>query len=106
VTLTDEQVARINAIIKGSANKITEDKSAVVEAAKNSPKSSSMFGASSGVPRSSGGVEAKTKSDAVAAAALKNASPAEILAAWTAAQTSNGGDPDAAFLEAFKTGRK
>ena len=96
--LSDAQAAAIQAIIDNAKSK------PAAEVKLKPQTSSSMFGASSG-PRSSG-VEAKTKSDAVAAAALKNASPAEILAAWTAAQTSNGGDPDAAFLEAFKTGRK
>ena len=99
--LSDAQAAAIQAIIDNAKSK------PAAEVKLKPQTSSSMFGASLGVTRSSGGVaEAKTKSDAVAAAALKNASPAEILAAWTAAQTSNGGDPDAAFLEAFKTGRK
>jgi hypothetical protein len=98
--LSDAQAAAIQAIIDNAKSK------PAAEVKLKPQTSSSMFGASSGVTRSGGVVEAKTKSDAVAAAALKNASPAEILAAWTAAQTSNGGDPDAAFLEAFKTGRK
>jgi hypothetical protein len=99
VTLTDNQIARINAII--AAGK------AAAEAAKKPRGSSSLFGASSGVPSSSGGTaEAKVRSDAAVAAALRNATPQEILHAWTAAQTSNGEDPNSAFLEAFKAGRK
>jgi hypothetical protein len=99
--LTDAQAAAIQEIIDRAKAKPAPE-------AKLKPQSSSsMFGASSGVPRSSGGaVEAKAKSDAVATAALKDANPAEILAAWTTAQTNNGGDPNEAFISAFKSGRK
>jgi hypothetical protein len=97
--LTDDQINRINAIIAAGKTSL--------ETAKNPPKSSSLFGVSSGVAPSSGGAaETKVRSDAAVAAALKNTSPAEILAAWTAAHTSSAEDPNAAFLEAFKNGRK
>lgn len=106
MTLTDDQVNRINEIIRNAASKVAADK--IASDAKLRPQtSSSMFGASSGVPRSAGGtVEAKKASDVALTAALKDASPAEILAAWTAAQTNNGGDPNEAFISQFKMGRK
>ena len=98
MTLSDEQYARVK--------KILPDK-AVSDAKLKPQTSSSLFGASSGVGPSSGGIaETKARSDAAVAAALKNASPQEILQAWTAAQTNDGGDPNAEFLEAFRAGRK
>lgn len=101
MVLTDAQAAAIQEIIDRAKPKPGPE-------VKLKPQnSSSLFGASSGVPSSSGGkAEMKVRSDAAVAAALKDSSPAEILQAWTTAQQGNGGDPDAAFLEAFKSGRK
>jgi hypothetical protein len=102
--LSDEQCRKIQEIIRNAASKVAADKAAADEAAKSPRTSSSLFNASSGVPSSSGGVvEAKAKSDAATTAALKGASPAEILEIWK--QVHAGGNIDEAnreFLEAFK----
>jgi len=68
--------------------------------------SSSMFGASSGVAPG-GTAESKTVADTAVAAALRDASPAQIIEAWKAANT--GGNPDEAnrqFIEFFSSSRK
>lgn len=103
MTLTDAQAAAIQAIIDNANTKLKP-----VPNAKPKPHtSSSLFGASSGVSKLAGSTaELKVRSDAAATAALKDASPAEILQAWCAAQTSDGEDPNQSFLNAFRTGRK
>lgn len=100
--LTDAQAAAIQAIIDAKA------KSKPTPEVKLKPQtSSSVFGASSGVPSSSGGkAEMKARSDAAVQTAIKDATPAEILAAWTSAQTSDGGDPNQAFIEYFRNCRQ
>jgi hypothetical protein len=100
--LTELQVAAIQAIADSGKAKLNP-----APEVKKAQTSSSLWGSSSGVAPSSGGVaETKARSDAAVTAALKDASPAEILAVWTAAQVADGGDPNTAFLEAFKSGRK
>jgi hypothetical protein len=96
--LTDAQAAAIQTIIDNAKSK------PAAEVKLKPQTSSSMFGASSGV--SGGPVEAKKASAVAVTAALKNSTPAEILAAWTAAQTSNGEDPNESFISQFTSGRK
>lgn len=108
--LTDEQIARIQALIdqgkkskSAPETKVESASDAAAEAAKSPRTSSSMFGASSGVSAASveSRAETKARSDAAVAAALKDATPQEILAAWKQAQLRGGGDPNQAFIEAF-----
>ena len=63
--------------------------------------SSSMFGASSGV----GAGAAETKVKAANIEIPKDASPAEILAAWKEQTVKDGKSPDAAFIETFSARR-
>jgi trimeric autotransporter adhesin len=99
--------AEIQAIVQAAVSKALADQANAVEAAKSPRTSSSMFGASSGVSGGSvvGSTEAKVRSDAATTAALKDASPAEILDAWKAAQVAGGKNPNEAFLEQFSSRR-
>jgi hypothetical protein len=101
--LSDAQAAAIQAIIDNAKSKPSPD-------AKLKPQtSSSLFGASSGVAPSSGGIaETKARSDAAVAAALKG-SPSEILEIWKQANLDAGGSVEEAnreFLEFFSSSRK
>jgi hypothetical protein len=100
--LTEAQAAAIQAIVDSGKAKLKSASDAQLKP----QTSSSMFGASSGV--SSGDTaETKSRSDAVAEAALKSASPAQIIEAWKVANT--GGNPDEAnrqFIELFSSSRK
>jgi hypothetical protein len=99
----------IQALITAAVQKALTDQAAAnaaaVEAAKSPRNSSSMFGASSGVSGSgtgAGSTESKVRSDAAATAALKDASPAEIMAAWKEAQMAGGKDANEVFMNAFR----
>jgi hypothetical protein len=73
-------------------------------AAKKAPTSSSLFGASSGTGDSgatAAAAEAAAKRQVTNADIPKDASPAEILAAWNAAQIAEGKNPNDAFTSQF-----
>lgn len=99
--LTEAQRGAIQAIIDSAKAKLKP-----APEVKKPQTASSLFGASSGVA-SGGTAESKTVADTAVAAALANASPAEIMAAWKAANT--GGNPDEAnrqFIDYFSASRK
>jgi trimeric autotransporter adhesin len=100
----------LNAYIQAAVQKAVADKAAAdaaaIEAAKKPRGSSGMFGASTGTFAVAGATEAAvTQADATVAAAMKNASPEEILMAWKHAQLAGGKDPNTAFLEQFSSRR-
>lgn len=103
----------LQAIVQAAVSKALADQAvanaAAVEAAKSPRTSSSVFGASSGVAGAGssvvGSTEARVRSDVAATAALKDASPAEILDAWKTAQVASGKNPNEAFMENFSSRR-
>ena len=111
--LTGKSQAEIQKIIDDAVAqalaKNAADAAAAAEAAKTPRTSSSLFNASSGLfaPGGSGAgsTEAKIRSDAATSQVLQNASPAEILEAWKAAQVAGGKNPNEAFLEQFAARR-